>query len=112
MEVAPILTELGTTVAVLAIFGWLIWKLIAPFIERLMDNLDRQAQSYERYMEAQVKATMTLDTLCNRLDGIEGEHLARVTARKEQQDESQRTGSGSPSAARQIRAAFVPISVA
>jgi len=91
MEIAPVLTDLGTTVAVLAIFGWLIWKLVTPFIDRLMDNLDRQAQSYERYMEAQVKATMTLDTLCNRLDGIESEHLVRATARKEQQDKSQRT---------------------
>jgi len=87
MEIAPVLTELGTTVAVLAIFGWLIWKLLVPFIDRLMDNLDRQAQSYVSNAEAQVKTAVTLDKLCQQLDGVEEEHQDRVVLQDARQKE-------------------------
>lgn len=87
MDIAPVLGELGTTVAVLAVFGWILWRLLGPFIERLMDNLDRQAASYERYAADQVKATMTLESLCQRLDEIEEQHLGRGEARDRSQAE-------------------------
>ena len=87
MEIAPVLSELGTTVAVLVIFGWVLWRLLTPFVERLMDNLDRMAQSYERHADAQAKTSLALDTLCRRLDDIEDEHKDRTTLQDTRQRE-------------------------
>ena len=87
MEIAPVLTELGTTVAVLLIFGWLIWKLVTPFIDRLMDNLDRQAASYELHAAGQAKTALALDTLCRRLDEIGEEHEDRAELQNGRQAE-------------------------
>lgn len=80
MEIAPVLTELGTTVAVLAVFGWLLWKLFTPFIARLMDHLDKMNSGYVGYVEAQVDVASAMRELCQRFEETERESRQRDEA--------------------------------
>lgn len=67
MDPGPILTEVGTTVAIVVLFVW----LLKPFMARLMDNLDRMSQGYVGYVETQVKVATSLNAVCSRLDSAE-----------------------------------------
>ena len=73
----PTLTELGTTVAVLVVFVWLMVKLFKPFLDQLMENLRQMNQGYIGYTEAQVQVASSMNALCQRLDKNEQDQRGR-----------------------------------
>ena len=85
VDLAQLLADLTGSAAVVVVLV-LVFK---PFISRLMDNLDRQAQGYIGYVEAQVKVATTLESLCQQLGDSENAHRDRADAQDVRQTEMQ-----------------------
>lgn len=55
----------------------LAWKMGGPFLNRLMDNLDKMSQGYTDYVRVQMDVAATLRSLCQRMDESEDRDKAQ-----------------------------------